>query len=386
MFANVLILEPLSADTPQRIFLLFVVTLLPYSVVAPFVGVFVDRWARRSLLVVTNAFRGVLLISLPLWSNAFPGDLGLLLGVLVMLAFGRLFLTTKGAALPTLLREKRLLTGNALSSGGGMVSALVGGALGVVGVGIARENAAFMAAGVIYAGSAALASRISSPLVPEGRTPRLGEAVAQVARELVEGLRAVWARPRARLPLTGIFLMRTIGMFVAVAAIIVIKNEFPDAGDRFGRLSSSALALGAAGVGAFVAALIAPAIGRRVQKPGLIVTGFMVSGVGIIALGGVVAIPAVLALTFTGGLGTFLSKVAVDAQVQEAIPDALRGRVFALYDVLYNLASVAAGGLMVILQDAPFRLSLISVGIAAVVVAIGLRSAMRRAGMFATAG
>lgn len=357
-------------------------TLVPYSVIAPFVGVFVDRWPRRALLTGTNAARAAMLVTLPVWGRALEGDAPLFVAVLLLLGLGRLFLTTKGAVLPALLRERMLLTGNALSSGGGMVAALTGGALGVIAVGVLRETTSFALAGLFYAGSALVARRISVPLLPEGGAPRFGEALATVARELVDGLRAVWVRPRARLPLAGIFLMRTIGMFVAVAAILVIKQEFPDVGDRFGRLSSSALALGAAGVGAFFGALIAPAVGRRVQKPGLIVTGFVVSGSGIVALGGIVAIPAMLALTFTGGVGTFLSKVAVDAQVQEAIPDALRGRVFALYDVLYNLASVVAGALMVLLQDASFRLSLVGMGVGALGLAGLLGTEMRRAGMF----
>ena len=97
------------------------------------------------------------------------------------------------------------------------------------------------------------------------------------------------------------------------------------------------------------------------------------------ALGGIIDIYAVLGLTFLGGLGTFLTKVAVDAQVQEVLPDDMRGRAFALYDILYNLASIAAGALMVVFQDVAFRPLLIFVGSATLVVTVVMRSAMRRA-------
>jgi sugar phosphate permease len=94
----------------------------------------------------------------------------------------------------------------------------------------------------------------------------------------------------------------------------------------------------------------------------LILLGFVISGIAIIALGGVVNIPALLALTFLGGLGGFVSKVAVDAEVQQDLPDELRGRAFALYDILYNLASVAAAGLMVVGDDIALRPRLIAAG------------------------
>ena len=130
-FADALILEPLGAGTPQRILSLFALTLLPYSGVAPFLGVFVDRWPRRGLLTWTSVARAVLLLSLPVWTDRVPGDTSLYVAVLALLGLGRLFLTTKGACLPYVLHEHHLLRGNAISSGGGMIAALVGGIVGV---------------------------------------------------------------------------------------------------------------------------------------------------------------------------------------------------------------------------------------------------------------
>jgi MFS family permease len=173
-------------------------------------------------------------------------------------------------------------------------------------------------------------------------------------------------------------------MVVAIAAILIIKNQFPGGGERFGRLNSGALALGAAGLGAFAAALLAPLAGIRLKQPGLIVAGFLVSGAGIISLGGIANIPAVLGLTFVAGFGAFLTKVAVDAQVQQALPDEFRGRAFALYDILYNIASVVAGLLMVALQNEPFRGVLIGFGFVTLIGAGAIGNAMRRAGMALT--
>ena len=364
VFANVLVLEPLSAGTPARILVLFAVTLLPYSLLSPFMGVLVDRWSRRNVLFWTNVARGLMLLSLFVWNRALPGNTGLYAATLFLLGMGRLFLTTKGAVLPVLLHEHHLLQGNSLSGGGGMVAALAGGVLGIGVIVVIPFEAAFAIAGATYLLASLASHAISTPL---GHGARTDEAflkdVAAVGRELVEGVRVIWQRVHARLPLISIFLLRSLAMFVAISAILIIKNEFGE-GERIGKLSSSAFALGGAGVGAFVGALTAPLAGRRLHRGGLILFGFAVSSAGIVALGGVLDIYAVVALTFLGGYGGFVSKVATDASVQEALPDDYRGRAFALYDILYNLASVVAGLFMVLLYNPlhPERLRPLLVG------------------------
>lgn len=380
-----LVVEPLAQGTPGRILGLFVLTLLPYSLISPFMGVFVDRWPRRGIMVWTNVARALLLLTLPAWGLLVTGDGELLAALLAILALGRLFLTTKGALLPAVLRDRDLLRGNALSGGAGMIAALTGGIIGVGLAGWVPGDGPLIAAGLCYALAAWLSTRLSEPFDhAQVQDKRLWNALRRVVRELLEGLQAIWSRAGARLPLIGIFIVRTIGMFVAVAAILVIKEVYPDASDDSGKLTSSAFALGAAGVGAFTAAVFASLMGGRLDRPRLIIAGFLVSGVGIVALGGVLDIYAVLGLTFIGGFGTFLTKVAVDAQVQHVLPDQLRGRAFALYDILYNLASIAAGVLMVVFQDVAFRPLLVSVGLATFVITFAMAAAMRRAGLLVT--
>jgi MFS family permease len=381
-FAEALILGPLGGETPGRILAAFAITLVPYSLLAPLLGVFVDRWKRRELMAVTNLVRAALLVTLPLWAELLPGDTGLYAGVLIVLGLGRLFLVTKGAVLPVVLEERHLLRGNALSSGGGMIAALLGGVVGVGIVGWLGPRPSFAAAGIGYAVAAAIVRRLSRAFAhPHAPDEGLGAAAARIGRELVEGVAAIARRPRARIPLMAIFVLRTIGMIVAIAAILVIKSEFPESGDRFGRLSSSALALGSAGLGAFLGAVTAPSIGRRLAKPGLVVAGFVVSGAGVAALGGLRSIPAVLVLTAVGGYGGFLTKVAVDAQVQEALPDEYRGRAFALYDILYNLASVLAAIFMVLGASIALRPMFVGTGVVTLGLAAAFTVAMGRHGM-----
>jgi MFS family permease len=382
VLADVLLLDPMAQDTPGRILALTALTLVPYSLVAPFLGVFVDRLARRALLVWTNVARAVLLLTLPLWSAALPGVTELYVGILGLLGLGRLFLTTKGASLPVILHERSLLRGNAVSGGGGMIAALIGGVAGAFVANFTTPHQAFAVAGAFYIGAAVLARGISTTLRhSEPRREPIGDAFARIGRELLDGLAAVTARPRAALPLTGIFLLRTAGMLVAFGAILVIRAQFPEIADESNRLLSGGVALAATGAGAFAAVATAPLLGTRLNKPWLILLGFAISGAGIIALGGIQSVVALSVLTFIGGYGGSLTKVATDAQVQEAMPDTYRGRAFALYDILYNVASVAAAGIIVGFAGSSLRTVLVLCGVATLGIAGILAGAMRRAGM-----
>src|SRR5665809_163896 len=91
-FADEIVLDP--QGTPTRTLALFALTLLPYSLLGPFTGVLVDRWPRRSILVWANVARAVLLVSLPLWMGALPGDTALYASVLLLLGFGCLLYTS----------------------------------------------------------------------------------------------------------------------------------------------------------------------------------------------------------------------------------------------------------------------------------------------------
>jgi MFS family permease len=379
-FAEEIVLDP--QGTPTRTLALFALTLLPYSLLGPFTGVLVDRWPRRSILVWTNVARAVLLVSLPLWMGALPGDAALYASVLLLLGFGRLFLTTKGASLPVVLHERHLLRGNSLSGGGGMISALLGGVAGIGVAAIASTETAFLVAGLLYAVGALVARRLSNPMVhPHQHLERVLVAAARIAAELAEGIGEIWGRERARLPLFGIFVLRVAAMFVALIAIEVIRTEYAAADDS-GRLSASALALGAAGVGAFIGALTAPAMGRRFPTPALLIIGFVVSGASMVIAAPILDLTTTVGLALFAGFGAFVAKVAVDAQVQEALPDEYRGRAFALYDILYNLASVVAALFLVAFVEISLEALLASGGLLVLLLAWLLTRAMRKAGMF----
>src|SRR5215467_3189793 len=103
----------------------FAVLYLPYSLIGPFAGVFIDRWSRRQILVWSAVLRaGFVVLAASLVSF---GTLGLPLYAAVLLVNGvnRFFLSSLSAALPHVVPEDELVMANSVSpTAGGIMTAI----------------------------------------------------------------------------------------------------------------------------------------------------------------------------------------------------------------------------------------------------------------------
>ena len=128
------------------------------------------------------------------------------------------------------------------------------------------------------------------------------------------------------------------GIAVALTVLLVRGALHPDQPDS--AVYSLTLATGAAGLGAFVGAVLTPRLSRA---PGAVRWSALalVSGVVLGSLGLALAtLPGLLAGGLFIGFAGQAVKVCSDTVVQEDVDDDRRGRVFALYDVAVNVAIV----------------------------------------------
>ena len=117
----------------------FAVLYLPYSLIGPFAGVFIDRWSRRQILVRSALLRSVF-VALTAASMAL-GNRGALLYVSVLLVLGvnRFFLSSLSVALPHVVAEDKLVMANSVSPTIGGISATIGGIV-ALGLNVATGN------------------------------------------------------------------------------------------------------------------------------------------------------------------------------------------------------------------------------------------------------
>jgi MFS family permease len=368
----------------------FAVLYLPYSLIGPFAGVFIDRWSRRQILVrsalLRSVFVGLTAASMALGNRGAP----LYVAVLLVLAVNRFFLSSLSVALPHVVAGDKLVMANSVSPTIGGISATLGGivALGLnVATGNTERGAAItlLFGGACYVAASLVAATMArdrlGPARPDGREgarpprgPLLGE-LASVAAGLADGARYIVRRrgPAAALGATGGFSLFFGPLFLM--SVLLYRNYFyrSSVGVAEGHFG---LLVVLAGIGYACAALVTPPATRRLSKPAWITLLLVASAVVTLALG-----ETFLQVAFLGiGFCLYLTRqgVAICAVtiLQEDVDDTYRGRVFAFYDMMFNAAYVAGAALSVVVMPedghSPLLVALVAAGFAVVAAAYWL--------------
>jgi MFS family permease len=356
----------------------FAVLYLPYSLIGPFAGVFIDRWARRQILVWSALLRSVFVALTAAFMALGNRGVPLYVAVLLVLGVNRFFLSSLSVALPHVVAEDELVVANSLSPTAGGISATIGGvvALGLnVATGNTERGAAItlLVGGCCYVTASAVAATMARDrLGPAGaqarRGPLLGE-LATVAAGLADGARYVARRrgPASALAATGGFSFVFGPLFLM--SILLYRNYFYRSSVGVAEGHFGALVV-LSGIGYACAALVTPPVTRRLSKPAWITVLLAISAVVTLVLGETFSPPAYLAIGFCLYLTRQGVAICVVTILQEEVDDAYRGRVFAFYDMAFNAAYVAGAALSVVIMPAdghsPVLIALVAAGFAVV--------------------
>lgn len=359
--ATHVVFSPEKETSPAAIASAMAVLLLPYSLLGPFAGVLLDRWRRRQVLLFGNLLRSVLALgTAALILGAVPEWL-FYLSALSVTAVNRFILAGLSAALPRVVDDDRLVMANSLSPTAGTIAAAAGGGVAFAvrffaPEGRAADTIVVTVGAVVYLLAGLASLRMHRDLLgpePSHVQPRLGAAVASTARGLVDGLRHVAERRTAARTLAAMALMRFCYGALTVMVLMLCRYAWADGagsgGDTTGATAEDGLrwlgiAVAISAVGFLASAIVTPSAVERLGQLGWLA---LCAGAGAV-LEPALALPfapvPMMVAAFVLGLVTQGSKITTDTAVQSSIDDAYRGRVFALYDMLFNVAFVGAAG------------------------------------------
>lgn len=354
--ASYAVFSPERAPTPTALAAGFAVVLLPFSVLGPFAGVFLDRWQRRQVLVYANLLRVPVVLAIAIGTAAALPGVWLFGLALVSLSINRFLLAGLSAALPHVVREDDLVTANALTPTAGTAAFLAGLAVGSgLQVATGSEPAVLVAAAVAYLAAGLLATPIPRALLGpdfDPARPAVRRALRHVVSGLVDGLRHVHERRPAALALGTIASHRFFYGIGTVAVVLVYRNHlYPpsQAAEAFAALSVGFVV---AGLGFVTAAFLTPWAADRWGIRAWVLALLLLASAVVVWPTLLFTQPALLVAGFLLGVVSQGVKIAADTIVQSSVDDAFRGRVFSLYDVLFNVAFVSAAAVAaVVLPD-----------------------------------
>lgn len=323
--------------------------LLPFSLLGPFVGVFLDRWSRRQILVVANLVRIAPVLGVAALVAGGSSTWDLLTLVLVALSLNRFLLAGLGASLPHVVTREDLVLANAVTPTSGTIAFMLGlGAATAVRTiaPLANPDVLIVAVSAVgYAVAGLLAMRMPRTLLGpdyDPSLPHVTEALGNVVRGLRAALTHLRHRPAPARALMVIGAHRFLYGLSTVATILLYRNYFYPPGDLEAGLAGLAEAVLVSGAGFFLAAVLTPIATKRISPPQWMVVLLFGAAVFEAFPGGLYTQPGLLIAAFVLGISAQGVKICVDTLVQTGVDDAFRGRVFALYDMIFNMVFVAA--------------------------------------------
>jgi MFS family permease len=329
----------------------FAVLYLPYSLIGPFVGVFIDRWSRRQILVWSALIRACMVAVAALVVGSGHVGVPLYVSALAVLGVNRFFLSAVSAGVPHVVARDKLMMANAVAPTAGTIVGFVGGLAGLgvhlaTGGGHIGSAATLLFGGACYVVAGLLGLRMRRDLLGPSRDTRGARAagtateIAAVLRGLAAGARHLNERRRAMYALGAIAVHRVLYGTLLVVAILLYRNYFYPSANGNAALGHGTLLVVASAIGYGAAALMTPSASRRIGKDAWIVAALAGGGIVEGIFGSTFSQVPFLIVAFALGVTAQGVKICVDTIVQQVVDDEYLGRVFSLYDMLFNTAYV----------------------------------------------
>jgi len=311
------------------------VSFLPYLLFALPAGVIADRWNRRAIMLVCDAARGLIVVSIPI---AYFMDVLTLVQLFVVAALLRFFTVFFDvgytACLPNLVEKRQLADANGKLEMTRSVAELSGQPLAGTLVALFSAAGTLVIDTVSYVISFLSLATITQPF----SAPIVQREEETFWQRMVEGVRFVANHPLIR----ALSVATAIGNLAtsAIVAVFVYRARI----ELHFTAAETGIFLASIGIGQFFASLVVGKIARRVAfgRQILLATLFQPLVPLAFALTGNLVVMTSIGILW--GIGVTLLNIPMIALRQTVIPDHLLGRVSAAMRMI-AWCNIPLGGL-----------------------------------------
>ncbi len=300
---------------------------IPSLFLGPVAGVFVDRWPRRLVMIVSDVLRGILFLIAPFLTALWQ----IYLLVFAATIVSRFFAPARQALMPDIVHRDDLLQANSFSETTYQFLGVLAPAAGAALVAAVGYQLAFIGNAISFFVSAAaiLFVRAHESGLKAGKT-----SVRDVVDGLKSGMAFIAKEPLVR-------YVAGAGFFIMLGAGSVNILFLPFFRDVLGwDIKQLGLAESVIAVGAIMGAMLAGILGRRLSSRTISFGSVAYVGVVIFLLGlNRSMFWAFVILLFIGLTNPLLSIPLVTA-LQKKVPAEMRGRVFSTFGSLTESAAV----------------------------------------------
>lgn len=295
---------------------------LPILLFGAMGGLLADRRDKRRLLLVTQSLMGLLALVLGLLT--LTGAVRLWMVYLLALLLGGVTAIDNPARQSFVIEMvgRRQLT-NAIS----LNSAVFTGAR-VVGPAIAGLLITVVGTGWCFVLNAASVAAVLVALAAMNSTLlHRSEAPPKTQGQLLEGFRFVWSRPDLRTPLALLAVVGTLALNFTVILPLLARNTFHGDASTYGMLFA------VLGVGSLAGALFTAS--RREPSIRLLIGALGFFGLFMLGAAAAPTLPLEIAALIPMGVAALTFQTTTNSLIQLRAEPALRGRVMALYSVVF---------------------------------------------------
>ena len=300
--------------------LAFMASALPALLLGPLAGVFVDRWDRRRVMIISDILRGLLVLILLTVHSANQVWIFYLIGFLNSCT-SQFFFPARGAVLPLVVeKDDDLLAANGMMQIIQTIGLLAGPAMAGFAIGLWGERVAFIVNSFGYMSSAVAVSLMQVKRTTPGM--QAGQhAIRTILNELWDGVTYLFTHRET----IAVLVCMTVAM-LGIGAINVIwvpylQRTFHIGAQGLGIVDS------AQGAGMLVGGLLLGFAAARLKRSVLVGGGTLVIGLIFAAMGLATQFYLIVIASVFLGLALVPVQSTLMTVMQVSVPDLKRGRV-----------------------------------------------------------